>query len=495
MALFKQGIKLAVLALFLQQSALVRAESPAVLTGIQTARLNQLVDNANSEYGIVGHTVMVLANGKLAYSRSQGLVSLDSQSRVTNNTIYPIYSVTKLYVSAMLLRLIEQGKLEASQPVSHYLDDLPDNWRSIKVSSLMAHSSGLPEFFDLSQKTSEDPKAIIRSLRDKPFAFQTNTNIRYNQTNFLLLKLIIEKFYGKSLIDVIDSEIIKPYSLNHTVYGGGNVTVPGRSTHYYIRDKGEISDFGVWPFATTMYAATGLNTSGVDIARWFEVLVSGEFVKPQTLLSAWQPFKLTTGRTATYSHGWQVQAEPQATAVGHYGGNIINARHFYINDNPSQSVTVLHLTNGGFHPSFNAFEFSYALANTVNAEIKMDSVELAQRLLSQAENNQLEQMAQSYFAFRQHPNTQQIPTENLINNLGYQLLDTIPVAALKLFELNTMSYPESANAYDSYAEALYHVGEYSKSKANYQKALDLDSSYQHIPDRIREIDAKQSLMD
>lgn len=490
MKLMKLGIALAALVISTHQTAQEITQDSTVLTAQQTANLNALVDNAPNEHGIIGHTVMVLANGKLVYSRSKGNISVDSEISVTEDTIYPIYSVTKLYVSAILLRLIEQGKLDVSQPVATYLDNLPDSWQDITVSSLMAHSSGLTEFFDLSKKTSEDPNEIISALYDKPFAFQTDTNIRYNQTNFLLLKLIIEKFYGIPLTDVIASEIVIPYGLANTLYGGGNVTVPGRTTHYYIREADEISDFGVWPFATTMYAATGLNTSGNDIATWFSVLMSGDFVASETLLNAWHPITLQTGRKASYSHGWQVQRETTTTAVGHYGGNIINARHFYINDEATKNVTVLHLTNGGFYPSFSSFDYSYAIAKIINSEIEIDTAELKQRLTHLAHTNRLEQLVKAYSAFKQTPTTQHLNTEYLINDLAYQLLHRNSQAALKLFELNTLSYPVSANVYDSYAEALFLIGEYSKARINYKKAYELDPSYSHIPERLREIDAK-----
>lgn len=120
----------------------------------------------------------------------------------------------------------------------------------------------------------------------------------------------------------------------------------------------------------------------------------------------------------------------------------------------------------------------------------MDTVELKAQLIHKAENDQLDDLAETYFAFKQNPSTQHIFTEYLINDLAYQLLDTVPAASLKLFELNTKSYPLSANVYDSYAEALFSEGRYRESRVNYTKAFELDSSYSHIPDRLREIDGK-----
>lgn len=102
----------------------------------------------------------------------------------------------------------------------------------------------------------------------------------------------------------------------------------------------------------------------------------------------------------------------------------------------------------------------------------------------------MENLTKTLLAFQQKPRTSQINLKSLINDLGYQVINQFPQASLKLFELNTLSYPESANAYDSYAEALYQAGQYGKSKVNYKKAFDIDPSFAHIPERIEEIGTK-----
>lgn len=61
--------------------------------------------------------------------------------------------------------------------------------------------------------------------------------------------------------------------------------------------------------------------------------------------------------------------------------------------------------------------------------------------------------------------------ENLMNQIGYQLLNTNRISeALEVFRKNVAVYPESANVYDSFGEALERNGQLKAARDNYEKA-------------------------
>ena len=68
--------------------------------------------------------------------------------------------------------------------------------------------------------------------------------------------------------------------------------------------------------------------------------------------------------------------------------------------------------------------------------------------------------------------------ESELNQLGYNLLyeQRKPEEAIKVFELNTIKFPESSNAYDSFAEAYLASGKYDLSIENYRKSIELGNS-------------------
>lgn len=79
--------------------------------------------------------------------------------------------------------------------------------------------------------------------------------------------------------------------------------------------------------------------------------------------------------------------------------------------------------------------------------------------------------------------------ESELNMLGYQLLkDGKVTSAVKIFSLNVASFPNSANAYDSRGEAYFNKKEYSLSKKDYLKVLELDRSNQNAKEMLLKIE-------
>ena len=80
-------------------------------------------------------------------------------------------------------------------------------------------------------------------------------------------------------------------------------------------------------------------------------------------------------------------------------------------------------------------------------------------------------------------------TERDLNRWGYSLITENKLqAALKLFELNTILYPESFNVWDSYGEALLIQGDKAKAKSMYEKSLNLNPDNENAKEVLRKIE-------
>jgi tetratricopeptide (TPR) repeat protein len=75
-----------------------------------------------------------------------------------------------------------------------------------------------------------------------------------------------------------------------------------------------------------------------------------------------------------------------------------------------------------------------------------------------------------------------------LNSLGYQLLSESKTnEALRVFELNTVAYPASSNAFDSLAEAYLNIGNKEQAVKNYRKAIALDPDNMNARNRLEKI--------
>lgn len=191
--------------------------------------LNKSIDN-KSVFG----TVLSIEKGNERWSGSAG--------NLTVNQSYFIASTTKLYVTAIMLKLKAEGKITLDDKISNYLSpEIMKNLHVFKgvdysnaliIKQLLAHTSGLSDYFEdkgadgksLMQKLQEGndqswtcEQTVEISKKMTPlFAPDTKGKAHYSDTNFQLLGKIIETIYGKNIGVVLHETIFEPLGLNLT---------------------------------------------------------------------------------------------------------------------------------------------------------------------------------------------------------------------------------------------------------------------------------------
>lgn len=204
-----------------------------------------------------------LVDGKKVFGTSFALKRDEEtwQGAAGNLTIeqpYFIASTTKLFTTAIILKLREEGKLTLEDKISKYIDSSllsglhvykdKDYSQELTVRHLLAHTSGLPDYFQdkgTSGKSLEDElmsgndqfwtleQVVERSKNMSPlFAPATKGKAKYSDVNFQLLGKIIETISGKSYAENCMERIIRPLGLEQT-YLYQDATDKTPKTMYY----------------------------------------------------------------------------------------------------------------------------------------------------------------------------------------------------------------------------------------------------------------------
>lgn len=97
------------------------------------------------ERKIPGVQLAVIQNGKIILSKSYGIANLQDNIPVSNTTIFPINSNTKVFTGVAVMQLVEQDKIKLNDPISKYLDDIPVEWQKITVDQLFARHLQAPK--------------------------------------------------------------------------------------------------------------------------------------------------------------------------------------------------------------------------------------------------------------------------------------------------------------------------------------------------------------
>jgi CubicO group peptidase (beta-lactamase class C family) len=115
----------------------------------RNATYDPILDAVVARYHLPGIALGVIEHGQVVYVGTRGETVAGSGHRITPHTLFKIASNSKAMTTALLGRLVDEGKLHWNDPVTKYLPDfrMHDPWvtKHMRVADLLTHSSGLPE--------------------------------------------------------------------------------------------------------------------------------------------------------------------------------------------------------------------------------------------------------------------------------------------------------------------------------------------------------------
>lgn len=260
-------------------------------------RLQAVIEDARRN-GVPGVSAAVETPDGL-WTGVSGKANLRTGRPVTRDTAFEAGSVTKTFVAAMVMRLVEDGRLTLSAKLARWLPDFPYA-RQITVRHLLSHTSGVRDLFDdpANQRYLETHKGhrftfreIVRRIggpRARP-----GGSYRYSNANYILLGRIVERVTGRDIAQVIRSELIDPYGLTDTWFQGEEPAPAGMSglrAMGYARRGGGWDAYGngtglrPWTsMATFIWAAGAIMSTPTDLARWARLLYGGRVLSASSL--------------------------------------------------------------------------------------------------------------------------------------------------------------------------------------------------------------------
>ena len=180
--------------------------------------------------------------------------------------------------------LEREGKLRLDDPITTYLPDYPTHDRTITITHLLNHTSGIKSYTsldnfmsDISQKNLA-PADLLAYFKDLPPVFEPGTRFLYNNSGYHLLGLIIEKITGMSYEQFIQQHIFQPLGMRHSYYMHNETIIPRRASGYTKTPEGyRQSEYLNMMIA---YAAGALGSTVEDLIRWDAALREERLLMP-----------------------------------------------------------------------------------------------------------------------------------------------------------------------------------------------------------------------
>src|SRR5947207_89533 len=95
---------------------------------------------------IPGVAVGIVKGGKVVKAQGYGYATVEHMVPVGPDTIFQSGSLGKQFTAAAVMLQVERGKLALADPITKFLPDAPQAWRSITIRHLLTHTSGIPDY-------------------------------------------------------------------------------------------------------------------------------------------------------------------------------------------------------------------------------------------------------------------------------------------------------------------------------------------------------------
>ncbi len=225
---------------------------PASATPIRT-RINALIDGAIAHHGVRAAIVQVTVRGRpiitKAYGSSMAGVPATARMHFRNG------AVAISYMSTLLLRLVDAGKVSLDDPISRWLPQIPDA-RQVTLGMLAGMTAGYHDYVldpQFIKTIYTDPFAPVTTADqlawafDAPVQFTPGTNWSYAHSDYVILGLALQKITGMPLAQALRTMVLRPLGLRHTV-ASQTPAIPSPVLHAYSPERKQF--LGIPPIET-----------------------------------------------------------------------------------------------------------------------------------------------------------------------------------------------------------------------------------------------------
>lgn len=310
----------AVVAIFLLASAAPVTALPADFA----AKADRYIQDAWPAAG-PGAAVIVTEGGKTVYARGRGLADLEAKNPITPATVFRLGSITKQMSAAVLLQLVDEGKVSLDDPVSKYVPSLKQAGADATVRQILNHTSGVQSYTGIPGWMVEDntsrpytTEQMIALFKDLPAPTKPGEAWAYNNSGYVLVGAVIESVTGKPWHRVLEERLSDRLGLKTIRYGVGEATMPKMAQGYTAGEQGPKLARKI--HMSVPHAAGALIGSVEDLARWNHALHHGKVVSSQSYSAMISPTRVPKGEDAPYGFGIGQDKVRGRSGLGHGGG-------------------------------------------------------------------------------------------------------------------------------------------------------------------------------
>jgi D-alanyl-D-alanine carboxypeptidase len=244
----------------------------------------------------------------------------------TGRMHFRIGSIAIPYLTALLLQLVDEGKLKLDDPISKWLPTVP-NANQVTLRMLASNTSGYPDFFKNNppviaaiyanpyrQWTANE---LLQGAFAQPIICPPGTCFYYAHTNFLLLSRVLQTATGKRTAKLLKRRVLEPLGLRETV-SSEKAAIPKPFLHAWDAERGFYENSTRWSPSPTINGGVTMTGTIGDVAKTARAIGTGRLLSKRSRREMFSPVpvpnpfpafnqELYYGLGMILSYGWQLQ--------------------------------------------------------------------------------------------------------------------------------------------------------------------------------------------
>ncbi|MDX9770639.1 MAG: serine hydrolase [Tenuifilaceae bacterium] len=328
-------------------------------------KIDSLVANQLSE-DLPGGAIAVLSSIGVIYKNSFGIMNVEQNLKVDENTLFDLASVAKQFTAYAIMLLEQEGKIDLDEDIRTYLGDLPDFEHRITVRHLLQHTSGIASTdwlrimigssFDEVWSHNDEIKLLKQYSQ---LNFKPNTQHVYSNGGYSFLASIVEEVSGMSFADFLNQRIFKPLGMETALVNARpDLRLANDAIGYEIVEGKPVKVSSTTDYS---YGSGNVWANLSDMIKWGQNFLSPKVGNAEMINRIFSKYNtLDNGDSISYTYGFFVREYKGIKLVMHQGGvpGFRNYLMIFPNDN---LVITAHFNN----ESINAWGIVNGIADIV----------------------------------------------------------------------------------------------------------------------------------
>ena len=309
-------------------------------------------EHSMASHKVPGVSVGIFYQGNI-HTAGFGITNVDHPLPVNDDTLFQIGSNTKTYTGTVIMRLVEEGKIDLDATVGTYVPEFQvadeDTSATVTVRHLLTHVAGWAgDFF---HDTGPGDDALVRYVADMADLEQLaplGSVWSYNNSGFYLAGYLIEIVTGKSYQAAVKEYLLEPLGLTHTYFDPGDVMTYRFAVGHHVDDE-SAQVARPWPLPRAAYSAGGITCDVKDLLQYGRFhLGDGTNEEGTQLLTieslrAMQTPQVTVWEKEAWGLTWTIDDTYEMRIVSHGGGTMGQVSQFLLI--PEHDFAIAVLTN------------------------------------------------------------------------------------------------------------------------------------------------------